>query len=332
MHPEEFSTSNSQHIMSQAVPHFSVVDVKNHQISAPADCRAHIEEIVCLVENDDPTSIPDEERPCLEGGQAYTEPFQALYDHYPPALQRMFCSLSKIYVEKEFFGTAYAGLLRDEAGSIVGARMGIRQSVIDERLDLTTWASWKEQLNFGGVKDSYTITDDLPEHRSTSKSEVNDFLYFVTAHEFGHIFDFVNEVNKIDPACQGDECGFAEGSWGDMSWESFGLAKGLDEFPGRKDLCFYWCEMDSVALDRVPQIYRDLHRSHFISTYATTQAWDDFADSMAYVVMDYYLATDYTIDTKQSAVYDVMAKLRSERFREKREYISRFLSGALAYP
>lgn len=61
----------------------------------------------------------------------------------------MFCSLNYIFIEKEFFGTAYASPLKDSNGNIIGAMMGIRQSVLDENLNLETWASWKEQLSFG---------------------------------------------------------------------------------------------------------------------------------------------------------------------------------------
>src|SRR5689334_2147175 len=80
------------------------------------DCRARIKKVVCLVEPEpsktagagiagaDPKS-----RSCLPGGDAYAAPFEILYDHYPPVLQKVFCSLGKIYIEKEFFGTAYGG-------------------------------------------------------------------------------------------------------------------------------------------------------------------------------------------------------------------------------
>ncbi|MBK9321986.1 MAG: hypothetical protein IPM97_03335 [Bdellovibrionaceae bacterium] len=83
--------------------------------------------------------------------------------------KKMFCSLKHIFVEKHFFGTAYAGTLKDQNGAMNGAMMGIRQSVLDQNLNLTTWASWKEQLSFGGVADSYTSSPDLPHIETSSK-------------------------------------------------------------------------------------------------------------------------------------------------------------------
>lgn len=301
--------------------------------SEALDCRAHIAKVICLVEpmkNNDPY----EQRTCLPGGDRYIETFQTLYDHYPPVLQKVFCSLNHLYIEKNFFGTAYAGLGRDKEGRPNGAIMGIRQSVIDENLDLPSWASWKEQLSFGGVADSYTVSPDLPIISSRSTTTAQDFLYFVIAHEFGHILDFANDVNKVISCDEdSDECEMHEESWGALSWITSLRPRPENEFANRRGLCFYWCNGSSLKKADVPQIYRDLNRSNFISLYATTQPWDDFADSLAYISMQKNLRTVYQIDTRQGDVYDVMERLNAPTFQAKREYLENFLKRSdLKYP
>ena len=283
------------------------------------NCREKISKAVCLV---DPTENPDASvrRPCLEGGDAYAIHFKMLYDFFPPVLRTMFCSVDVIYIEKQFQGTAYAGVLRDPNGKIRGAQMGIRKSVLDDRLTLTKWASWKEQLSFGGISDSYTLTPGLPLIRTASWPGANDFLFFVISHEFGHIFDFTNNVSK--------------GGWGDLSWLTEETPKPENEFPHRKDLCFYWCENHPLSKEAASEVYRALyHDTNFISIYATSNPWEDFADSLAYFVMGQHLQTSYIVDTQQHQAYNIMQKLRSEKFRSKYRYIDDFLNRKdVAYP
>lgn len=325
-------------------PDFFVATATSNQsllfTTEPENCREKISQMMCLVDRQ-PEGDRGKDRECLEGGKDYAKYFESLYDHYPEAIQRIFCSLKVIYIEKQFNGTAYAGLLQDEQGNILGAQMGMRKSVLDEGLNLATWASWKEQLSFGGIKDSYQILEDLPIIQTASSHQVNGFLYFVVAHEFGHIFDFANKLNKCkseeyaqrweeDPSV---ECEMDDESFGALSWLTDRRLKSEYEFPNRRELCFYWC--DGKILDKtvIPQIYRDLDKSNLISIYATTQPFDDFAESLAYFLMSQHLGASYIIDTKQGDIYNVMEKITSDRFHSKFEYVRDFLNRRdITYP
>lgn len=313
--------------------------ISHRALQEPTDCRAHIKTIMCLL----PKAPEDKKQPpqCLDGGAAYSEPFETLYDHFPSTLQQMFCSLKVIYVLEEFFGTAYAGQITNDKGEVVGAQMGIRKSVLDEKLDLQTWASWKEQLSFGGVKDSYAHLDTLPLIQTTTQSPVNDFLYFVVAHEFGHMFDFANDLNKTT-ICNANTnnkesppppCPFPYGTWGSLTWENPETPRSDDRFPYRRGLCFYTCNGEAMTRVAVPELYSGLIGSGFISTYAASNPFDDFADSLAYYLMDKNLGTTYEIDTRQGKTYNIMAKLKSGRFEHKYKYIEKFLERTdLVYP
>lgn len=323
----------SRSLMTEIGPHDVLVNYVSSADYASRekveDCYAHIEEVMCLVKDN---TTKDE---CLPGGEAYAAPFQELYKNYPPALQKMFCSLDNIYVLETFYATAYAANNVDEQGRVVGANMGIRKSVLDENLSLSKWASWKEQLNFGGDVTGYKSAKTLPRHTTSAapgKREVNDFLYFVVAHEFGHMFDFANAINRIDAACTGESCPFEVDTWGDFSWETPNMAKADQDFENRNGLCFYTCKSNPLSASSVPSVYRGLHRSNFVSTYAASNPYDDFADSLGYVALLDYLQSEYYLDTNSGARYDIMAKLRSKRFAEKRQYIYDFLAGSILYP
>ncbi len=301
-------------------------------------CRDNIAKVICLVEPT-PKEKDPQDRECLNGSQSYAIYFEKLYDNYPPILQKMFCSLQHIYVEKEFFGTAYAGGTYDQNYKMDGAILGIRQSVLDQNLNLSDWASWKEQLSFGGVADSYTVTPDLPHIQITSETNPDAFLYFVIAHEFGHLFDFANEINKTKNCSepQNDEdfpiCEMEEGSWGAISWQTDMNPKSSNEFPLRSSLCFYNCDGKPLSKLEVPQVYSDFSKTDFISMYAATGPNDDFSDSLAYFLIAQNLNADYLIDTLQGQTYDIMAKLRSPIFSNKLLFLKTFLERTdIIYP
>jgi len=302
------------------------------------DCRAQIARAVCLVDPIQPGQKP-ERRECLAGSLTYSSVFENLYDQYPLPMQQMFCSLKRIFIEKKSFGTAYAGFLRDEAGKPTGVIMGIRRSVIDKSLSLSHWASWREQLSFGADPLSYNLSPELPVVEAISPPGVNDLLYFVVAHEFGHFFDIANEVNKTkscsEPANknQPPECKMHEDGWGGISWITAQKPKLVNEFPLRTSLCFYRCNGEFLNKSSVSELYRDLERTDFISNYAATGPWDDFADSVAYYMIHKSLGGNYRLDTRQGQSYDAMSKLRSPLFTRKLQYLDAFFSRTdLLYP
>ncbi len=295
----------------------------------PKDCRAHIKKAVCLVSSN-PNEMDCNDRKCLPGSENYAIHFERLYDAYPEALKKMFCHLDNIFIENNFFGTAYAGSASDPSGKITRVCIGIRKSVIDANLNLEQWASWKEQLSFGGEKESYSLTPGLPYIQSKTEKPVNDFLYFVIAHEFGHQFDFANQLNEYkDPKCienEKAECELVPGSYGSLSWLTDKTVKPEFEFPHRKDLCFYDCKGKKIPSAGQGPLYEALHtRTPFLSTYSVTEPWDDFADSVAYIVAHKQLKSNYDLyaDGKQ---YSTMAKISAPIFKPKYDYITRFLA------
>lgn len=304
----------------------------------PKNCREHIREILCLR-----SAATDDQKKgsvCLEEGLNYAHFFEELYDVYPPALQKMFCSLTVINIERKFGGTAYAGIVKDTLGNVQGVEMGIRKSVLDENLNLQTWATWKEQLSFGGIADSYTVTKGLPEILTHANNNVNDFLYFVVAHEFGHIFDFANELNKIKDSCEEKEvdgkkveCEMAEQSWGAISWINMSKPRLENDYANRSSLCFYSCNQKYIATADINNLYSDLYRTNFISTYSSIQPWDDFADSLAYFLVQQNLDTKYMINTSQGITFDMMMKIKSPVWAVKYNYIKKFLERTdIVYP
>jgi len=214
--------------------------------------------------------------------------------------------------------------------------LGVSQSIIDSNLTLKNWASWKEQLSFGADPKNYNIMLDLPIIDS-SPEDIN-FLYFVIAHEFGHIFDFANNINSFkecnslehnsDP-----ECEVEKKSWAALSWKTNITPLVSNYFENREKLCFYTCEGNILSKSNIPQIYNDLYKTNFISLYAATQPWDDFADSFAYFYWAKRGRSTYNLMTQQGMTYDINAKLKSPLFKGKYRYLEKFSKSTnIVYP
>src|SRR4051794_32589798 len=87
--------------------------------SLPTDCRAHIADIVCLVES---TQTPQDPmtRTCLPGSRDYARFFQGHFDRSNPLIQNMYCHLERLFIENQFFATAYATLIVDSSKKVIG--------------------------------------------------------------------------------------------------------------------------------------------------------------------------------------------------------------------
>jgi len=202
----------------------------------------------------------------------------------------------------------------------------------------------KEQLSFGGNPANYETKIELPQvYTKNSFSKVNDFLYFVTAHEFGHIFDFSNQLNKIEncspetPENTDPECEITSDSFGAIGWKTTKLPHLENHFFHFEDLCFYWCT-SSVPMDDAVEIYNSFFDTSFISLYSSTQAWDDLAETLAYTLLFEQLKASYTISvtdpvTTLKYFWDIKKKFESPVLAEKKLYLKRFfLRENIIYP
>ena len=277
------------------------------------DCKAKIKEIVCVVE----AGGHGEERPCEAGSEKYASIFERIHDRLPEYLQKMYCRVSKIYIEKELRSTAYAAPWN--------SAIGIRQSLLDEKLTFAEWATWKEQLTFGGSLDSYATKEQLPTFVSNGTHE--DFVMNVVIHEFGHLFDFANELNG--------QWTVEKGSYAALSWKTLMLPLPGVDFPNRREICFYDCEDHPVKESLVETIYNDLYtKTNFLNTYTSRNAREDFADTFAFVV-SYQLTPDlsYILETRKGKAFDFKQELAAERMKTKVKYISDFIAkDNLQYP
>ncbi|HEY1079966.1 MAG TPA: hypothetical protein VGE46_07705 [Bdellovibrio sp.] len=313
----------------------------------PTDCRANIAQIICEVEPEQSWGNPLD-RVCLGGEQKYQKAFEDIYDALDPLNQKMFCSLRRIFVEKEFYATGYASLVRfrkdGKVAVLPGAIMGVRKSVLQANPSLPLWASWKEQLNFVAIPQEFTTPLEYPRFDGQKPPSL---LLDIVVHEFGHMLDFANSINEesfgvadcLKEDIKSEDEYFEKckpyarpGTWTDISWKDGRTAKPEKDFAGRNKLCFYNCvnRMD-LQTEMVP-FYQGLAQSDFVTSYAASNYMDDFAEAWAVRWMVETLQGDLSIKASPTVEVQMKDIYESAKFKVKRDYMDTFVQGEIKYP
>ena len=214
--------------------------------------------------------------------------FQAVFDLYPVPVQKLMCKIDGFMIEQHF----------DSSASTCGmgcSHINIRKGLFDRDLNMDEWTSWKDQLNFGAKNDNqFKLESDLPVVRTDGQLS---FLYFLLIHELGHTVERTNaELNE----------------WAALSSDE------KNKFPGKENLCSYWCHTSPIARARAASMYENLFaHTDFLSMYAARLEEEDFADSFAFYVMIEVMKHTYEVRMPGGTVYDVGAKLHSPVFEKK---------------
>lgn len=313
------------------------------QDSTPMDCRAQIAKIVCLVDKATYTSDDDRsfmDRPCLPGTENYIAFFEGHYDRSDAVIQKMYCHMARIFVEKSLEATAYASLAPDVNGKVIGGAVGIRQELLDHPMEHQRWLSWKEETSFGGSPSPQSPSLDLI-HYQSSLNTFETMLDFTLDHEFGHLFDFANHLNSLDD-CKWQQdgkgggqmvgaCTATAGSWTSLSWATIKAPLAADDYPMRSQLCFYFCNGHFIAPADAVVLFSQLMNTNFVSTYASWNMYEDWAENFAYYLMTRERGLGLTMETG-GTTFDLTGHFNSSLLDSKRAYVENFLNKPYYYP
>jgi len=309
------------------------------QESTLANCRNQIAHIVCWVDPVD-SQVPGQNffnRPCLPDSKKYQGFFEAHFDRSEAVLQKMYCHLEKIFVEKTAFGTAYAAIMPDANGKTTGGIIGIRQEVLDNPLEFPSFLSWKEEISFGGSIKSTDPRLNLIHYQANPMSH-SFTIDFLLAHEFGHLFDFANHLVQVSD-CDWDEetdsqigtCTVVPNTWGAFSWSHAQKALPEQDYFLRDKTCFYSCNGTFLSPADAVTVFDGLMTSNFVSTYAASNMSDDWAENFAYYILSKGRPFGWQVET-QGVIFDLTGHFQGDLLAGKRAYIEKFLQGSILYP
>jgi hypothetical protein len=295
-----------------------------------SECRSRIEDIICVVDPVDYNNpfANQYNRPCLDGGEKFIKIFQSHFDQSKPIIKRMYCSLEKIWIENTLSTTAYASPIYDSANNLVSAAIGVKRDFLENPLELNMWLAQKENSSFGPESDLFKYSAALADKKYKA-------LSYAINHEFGHIFDYANHLNRYDEDCQLEinpkACVPAPGSWGEISWASATNFSQANESKLLSSLCFYNCHEEFLNPSTASPIMESLLKTNFQSTYATVNPKEDWAEVFAI-----YLATkDSGLKLKaltKNHEYNLTEHFLSDKLKAKRAFVEKFLNGYIKYP
>lgn len=181
------------------------------------------------------------------------------------------------------------------------------------------WATWRENTPFRPSAALHLSVRIAPVDHDTRTRAIS----YIILHELGHL---VGVARGCHGSWWGDEkpddYAFASMSWTRRDGSLGSKWDGL--FPDRGRIRFYAEEKSQLPGDRLPGIYADLAQTDFVSLYAATGIYDDFAETYAMYVHVVLQARPWQLAVHHDGkpVLAMTAPLLQERCGKKRDYLA----------
>lgn len=293
-------------------------------IAAEQHCEEKLVQAICVV--DPPASEPDRykpSRPCLsEETRAYGSAILEAYRSFPKLVKTALCSVQNLYIEKQFFGTAWSAPVNENAPQSM--LLGLNKREMDAQLKLEPFSSWFEQLSFGGPKD-FTVSPLLPtiaiEPRRWKSAT---YLIDTLLHEAGHLLDYKYGFNKF--ICSSPNmCKPAPGSWTEIAWLSSAVPRPENDFDQRRFICINNCQSTHLDPKKSAEFYEDLHKSGFVSQLSAISPLEDFAETFSLYVKIHVLGQQIHWRDSRGNIYDAKLVLNSMPLKQKITFLESHL-------
>lgn len=298
------------------------------QARAPNVCRDHIRRVLVLSGADGrpTTSIAN------GAVMPYVAFFESVYDVMPKALQRMFCSVSRLEVGSRPGGFLVTGVTTE------GVELSFHRGLLDQLTSADTYYSWYEQMPWSANdRTDLSWRRDLPHTVFISEgSPIFALSVFAMSHAFGHLFDWAGDLTK-------------EGaSFSQLTWHDASRPLATSNFAGRAQLI--WTPQNNRAshsgradeAGAIQMLYREWAQSGFATMHASTDPSEDFADALALEIFGRLGRSQLWLYSGTGDAYELVGRMRKKApqagwgariLAEKRAYLQHFLASPdLVYP
>lgn len=204
------------------------------------------------------------------------EVFQAI-DEFPPEVKSHLNEhVIGIFLVVNLGTSAYTEVLKDFAHHSQGFIV-IDSQALDRKAN--EWASWRENTPFkprSGFEARVLIE---PESQDLRKNA----LSYIILHELGHLVGVAKGSHSDWWAeSKPDDYAFSSMSW--VTRDGSVSSKWDGMFHDRSKVRFYAGEKSQITGEKLTGIYADLAKTDFVSLYAATGIYDDFAETYAMYV------------------------------------------------
>ena len=226
-----------------------------------------------------------------------------------------------------YFGTGWGSsaltdVVADEKGNVIGSVVAVDVKTLLNH-SANSWSAWKENTPFteGPYKIDATIETASNDHRKNA-------IQYLLLHEFGHVLtaqkDFLPDWwLKAEHFKSTDEYSFLPISWQiNIANQIIPLIK--EDFQYRDKVNYYSGEQ--LPNHEIADIYEALDKTSFVSLYAATSAYEDFAEMFAYYVHVVLMEKPYEISLwhKDDLILSFNHFKNHHRFKQKHQFFTSF--------
>lgn len=185
--------------------------------------------------------------------------------------------LAGIYLVDDLGGTGLTDTIWDAEKRPVAAFVILDAAVLS-RQSANSWATWKENSVF--KQDSqWHLTAEI---ETPDQNNRKNAIQYIILHELGHVFSVGSNVHpswnipakEILPAASYP---FYRLSWTASVKDNRHYSLFDDAFPQRREIVYYFGPRFSA--EQVPDLYKKLVATNFVTLYGATSPGDDFAES-----------------------------------------------------
>jgi hypothetical protein len=227
--------------------------------------------------------------------------------------------VAAIFLVEELGGSAYGELLREFDKNKLGF---IVLDVGSLNRKANEWISWRENSPFSG-KSTYTLHAEIEEKSNDSRAAA---IQYILLHEIGHL---VGAAKGAHPNwLTGDHpqnWPFTKASWSTWDGGFKGKSKYDETFVNRSKLKFYSFQDAPLTSREMDETYGQLLKTDFVSLYAATNMYDDFAETYSMYVHVVLQNRHWKIRiTKEAeAVREIKDPILDQRCESKRRYLDK---------
>ncbi|MBU1712674.1 MAG: hypothetical protein KKD47_06165 [Proteobacteria bacterium] len=203
--------------------------------------------------------------------QAIAELPQSVRDHIHE-------HLVAVFLVEELGGTGYCELLRDFNKNRLGFIV-LDVGSLDRKAN--EWVSWRENSPFA-MKGLYTIEAEIEQKRNDTRMGA---IQYILLHEIGHLIGVAKGahphwVTGGNP----QKWPFTKLSWLTLAVGLKGKSKFDGTFSKRSEIKYYSFENALLTSKEINEIYGHFLKTDFVSLFAATNMYDDFAETYAMYV------------------------------------------------
>ena len=224
--------------------------------------------------------------------------------------------LVAVFLVEELGGTAYGELLNDFYKNKLGF---IVLDVVSLNKKANKWATWRENSPFA-MRGMFVIEAEIePKANDNRKAAIQ----YILLHEVGHLVGVAKGAHpNWFEGGNPQKWPFTKLSWLTLERGFKGKSKFDETFTNRDKIKFYSFRDAPLSSKEIDETYWQLLKTDFVSLYASTNMYDDFAETYAMYVHVVLQKRPWKVTIKKGdePIREITNPILNKRCKKKKRY------------